>query len=700
MQRALEENLGRMGALIESAQQRSPKRKCIYSEKKSIFQKLYDLYVEEYEEEPQSAHELRRNLKLIEKLVMREDLARLVVNLHPVNEGYSLVLMGEIGYESETIELPYEERELLEYLDVAELPPILVERLETSQVNVFYSGCIFTEIRDYGEYRNMPTCTFQTRCVLLCPTKQTLACDVHDNPEKPLENHWVFESQQQLASLRLHPSEAVSCTNGLPSVKPRMKSYPMKRYFRKGYRPSLHQRQESGWTHCLSPPQVRSLTSSQTDMGNKAGQHYGQKIFKAEDDVEMWKQSPYHLATPSGKYGTSRPTANDSYQVNDRYSRHFEAPNQHQKLRLSVMESSKDPLLSKTLHPCEIPASHFDTDCLLDWYMNEEKFAAAAYQDLFRKEARCPDRMSHSASGLASPGQLSPRKEIETPQKVSVRVLQKHSPLFIKVPSTSGNHSVANSSTPEQASAILKPATPSPASKLPVPSPKPSVDFGQVSPHSAWAPSPASSSRMDTTTVGLTSTGGPSSANANCPVPAAQISARYPYSVHDYCRRPGGQTPAEINQNDCVPSKVPPPTAVPGAVKAAPRACVLQRTSIVKPLTVLSLPNGHFIMISQQQQQVSRIIIRNPSTASNQPGAQPSISQVQNSNQQSVTVTRVERLVPLRVVVMSSKIPEQSVPQKRPQPLSASPQQESPAKQIKLSDPGMLEMEEAKQVRK
>ncbi|XP_075394417.1 transcription factor SPT20 homolog [Tenrec ecaudatus] len=334
MRRALEEDLGCMGALIESAQQRSPKRNCFHSERKSIFQKLHDLYVEEYEEEPESAHELRRNLKLVEKLVMREDLARLVVNLHPVNEGYSLVLMGEIGYESETIELPYEEGELLEYLDAAELPPVLVERLEKSQVNVFYSGCVFAEIRDYGLYRKMPTRAFQTRCVLLCPTKQALACDGHENPEKYQENYWLLESQQQLASpwpLSLHPSEAVFCANSLRSIKPRMKSYPMKRHFKKGSRPSLRQSQMSGWSHCLPPPQPRSPT----DIESKAGQHYGQHFLKAEND----------------------------------------------------------------------------------WYMNEEKFAAAAYRDLVRKEARCPDRMSHSASGLASPGQLSPSHEIETPQK-------------------------------------------------------------------------------------------------------------------------------------------------------------------------------------------------------------------------------------------------------------------------------------------
>lgn len=42
--------------------------------------------------------------------------------------------------DSETIRLPYEEGELLEYLDAEELPPILVDLLEKSQVCVHISS--------------------------------------------------------------------------------------------------------------------------------------------------------------------------------------------------------------------------------------------------------------------------------------------------------------------------------------------------------------------------------------------------------------------------------------------------------------------------------------------------------------------------------------------------------------------------------
>lgn len=111
---------------------------------------------------------LRRNVNLLEKLVSQESVSCLVVNLYPGNEGYSLMLRGKNGsgerrqlskyhavvffcsvhhncliciiyacvrfLDSETIRLPYEEGELLEYLDAEELPPILVDLLEKSQV--------------------------------------------------------------------------------------------------------------------------------------------------------------------------------------------------------------------------------------------------------------------------------------------------------------------------------------------------------------------------------------------------------------------------------------------------------------------------------------------------------------------------------------------------------------------------------------
>ena len=53
MQQAVEQALDCAEYIVESAQQRPPKRKYLSSGRKSIFQKLYDLYVEECEKEPE-----------------------------------------------------------------------------------------------------------------------------------------------------------------------------------------------------------------------------------------------------------------------------------------------------------------------------------------------------------------------------------------------------------------------------------------------------------------------------------------------------------------------------------------------------------------------------------------------------------------------------------------------------------------------
>ena len=45
---------------------------------------------------------------LLEKIVKEDSLSRLIVNLYPGNEGYTLMLCKVDGTEVETVRLPYE----------------------------------------------------------------------------------------------------------------------------------------------------------------------------------------------------------------------------------------------------------------------------------------------------------------------------------------------------------------------------------------------------------------------------------------------------------------------------------------------------------------------------------------------------------------------------------------------------------------
>ncbi|XP_003913821.1 transcription factor SPT20 homolog isoform X12 [Chlorocebus sabaeus] len=667
MQQALELALDRAEYVIESARQRPPKRKYLSSGRKSVFQKLYDLYIEECEKEPEVKQKLRRNVNLLEKLVMQETLSCLVVNLYPGNEGYSLMLRGKNGSDSETIRLPYEEGELLEYLDAEELPPILVDLLEKSQVNIFHCGCVIAEIRDYRQSSNMKSPGYQSRHILLRPTMQTLICDVHsitsDNHKWTQEDKLLLESQLILATaepLCLDPSIAVTCTaNRLLYNKQKMNTRPMKRCFKRYSRSSLNRQQDL--SHCPPPPQLRLLDFLQKRKERKAGQHYDLKISKAGNCVDMWKRSPCNLAIPSEvdvekyakveksiKSDDSQPTVWPAHDVKDDYVFECETGTQYQKTKLTILQSLGDPLYYGKIQPCkadeesdsQMSPSHSSTDDHSNWFVIGSKTDAERvvnqYQELVQNEAKCPVKMSHSSSGSASLSQVSPGKETEQTETVSVQssVLGKgvkHRPPPIKLPSSSGNSSSGNYFTPQQTSSFLKSPTPPPSSKPSSIPRKSSVDLNQVSMLSPAALSPASSSQRTTATQVMANSAGLNFINVVGSVCGAQalMSGSNPMLG---CNT-GAITPAGINLSGLLPSGGLLPNALPSAMQAASQAGVpfgLKNTSSLRPLNLLQLPGGSLIFntLQQQQQQLSQFTPQQPqqpTTASpQQPGEQGS----------------------------------------------------------------------------
>nr|XP_055173140.1 transcription factor SPT20 homolog isoform X8 [Nyctereutes procyonoides] len=739
MQQALELALDRAEYVIESARQRPPKRKYLSSGRKSVFQKLYDLYIEECEKEPEVKQKLRRNVNLLEKLVMQETLSCLVVNLYPGNEGYSLMLRGKNGSDSETIRLPYEEGELLEYLDAEELPPILVDLLEKSQVNIFHCGCVIAEIRDYRQSSNMKSPGYQSRHILLRPTMQTLICDVHsitsDNHKWTQEDKLLLESQLILATaepLCLDPSIAVTCTaNRLLYNKQKMNTRPMKRCFKRYSRSSLNRQQDL--SHCPPPPQLKLLDFLQKRKERKAGQHYDLKISKAGNCVDMWKRSPCNLAIPSEvdvekyakveksiKSDDSQPTVWPAHDVKDDYVFECEAGNQYQKTKLTILQSLGDPLYYGKIQPCkedeendsQMSPSHSSTDDHSNWFVIGSKTDAERvvnqYQELVQNEAKCPVKMSHSSSGSASLSQLSPGKETEQPETVSVQssVLGKgvkHRPPPIKLPSSSGNSSSGNYFTPQQASSFLKSPTPPPASKPPSLSRKSSVDLNQVSMLSPAALSPASSSQRTTATQVMANSAGLNFINVVGSVCGAQalMSGSNPMLG---CNT-GAITPAGINLSGLLPSGGLLPNALPSAMQAASQAGVpfgLKNTSSLRPLNLLQLPGGSLIFntLQQQQQQLSQFTPQQPqqptTSSPQQPGEQGSeqgsTGQEQALSAQHAAVINlagVGSFMQSQAAVLSQlgsgeNRPEQSLPQQRFQLSSAFQQQQQQIQQLRF----------------
>ncbi|XP_064126281.1 transcription factor SPT20 homolog isoform X1 [Loxodonta africana] len=736
-QQALELALDRAEYVIESARQRPPKRKYLSSGRRSVFQKLYDLYIEECEKEPEVKQKLRRNVNLLEKLLMQETLSCLVVNLYPGNEGYSLMLRGKNGSDSETIRLPYEEGELLEYLDAEELPPILVDLLEKSQVNIFHCGCVIAEIRDYRQSSNMKSPGYQSRHILLRPTMQTLVCDVHsitsDNHKWTQEDKLLLESQLILATaepLCLDPSVAVACTaNRLLYNKQKMNTRPLRRCFKRYSRSSLNRQQDL--SHCPPPPQLKLLDFLQKRKERKAGQHYDLKISKAGNCVDMWKRSPCHLAIPSEvdvekyakveksiKSDDSQPTVWPAHEVKDDYVFECETGNQHQKTKLTIMQSLGDPLYYGKIQPCkeeeesssQMSPSHSSTDEHSNWFIIGSKTDAQRvvnqYQELVQNEAKCPIRMSHSSSGSASLSQHSPGKETEQPETVSVQssVLGKgvkHRPPPIKLPSGPGNSSSGNYFTPQQASSFLKSPTPPPASKPPSLSRKSSVDLSQVSMLSPAALSPASSSQRTTATQVMANSAGVNFINVLGSVCGAQALMSGSNPMLGY--NTGAVTPAGIQLSGLLPSGGLLPNALPAALPASQAGVPfgLKNTSSLRPLNLLQLSSGSLIFNTLQQQQLSQFTPQpqpqQPTASSpQQPGEQcseqGSASQEQALSAQQaavVNLTGVGSFMQSQAAALSQlgsaeNRPEQSLPQQRFQLSSAFQQQQQQIQQLRF----------------
>ncbi|XP_063474976.1 transcription factor SPT20 homolog isoform X28 [Symphalangus syndactylus] len=730
MQQALELALDRAEYVIESARQRPPKRKYLSSGRKSVFQKLYDLYIEECEKEPEVKQKLRRNVNLLEKLVMQETLSCLVVNLYPGNEGYSLMLRGKNGSDSETIRLPYEEGELLEYLDAEELPPILVDLLEKSQVNIFHCGCVIAEIRDYRQSSNMKSPGYQSRHILLRPTMQTLICDVHsitsDNHKWTQEDKLLLESQLILATaepLCLDPSIAVTCTaNRLLYNKQKMNTRPMKRCFKRYSRSSLNRQQDL--SHCPPPPQLRLLDFLQKRKERKAGQHFDLKISKAGNCVDMWKRSPCNLAIPSEvdvekyakveksiKSDDSQPTVWPAHDVKDDYVFECEAGTQYQKTKLTILQSLGDPLYYGKIQPCkadEESDSQMSPSQFIIGSKTDAERVVNQYQELVQNEAKCPVKMSHSSSGSASLSQVSPGKETEQTETVSVQssVLGKgvkHRPPPIKLPSSSGNSSSGNYFTPQQTSSFLKSPTPPPSSKPSGIPRKSSVDLNQVGMLSPAALSPASSSQRTTATQVMANSAGLNFINVVGSVCGAQalMSGSNPMLG---CNT-GAITPAGINLSGLLPSGGLLPNALPSAMQAASQAGVpfgLKNTSSLRPLNLLQLPGGSLIFntLQQQQQQLSQFTPQQPqqptTSSPQQPGEQGSeqgsTSQEQALSAQQAAVinlTGVGSFMQSQAAVLSQlgsaeNRPEQSLPQQRFQLSSAFQQQQQQIQQLRF----------------
>uniref|UniRef100_A0A667YF64 SPT20 homolog, SAGA complex component n=1 Tax=Myripristis murdjan TaxID=586833 RepID=A0A667YF64_9TELE len=536
-QQVLEYALDRAEYIVESARQRPAKRRVSSGGRKSLYQKLYELYIEECEKEPELKNS-RRNVNLLEKLVSQESVSCLVVNLYPGNEGYSLMLRGKNGSDSETIRLPYEEGELLEYLDAEELPPILVDLLEKSQVNIFHCGCVIVEVRDYRQSGNTKMPTYQSRHILLRPTMQTLICDVHamttDHHKWTQDDKLQLESQLILATaepLCLDPSISVTCTaNRLLYNKQKMNTRSMKRCFKRHSRAALNRQQEL--SHLPVPPQLRLYDYLQRRKERKPAPFIDLKISKI-GNVSKQNNSPDGHACKSLQLEDSQPTVIwPAEEVVDDYTFECEVGGQAQRTKVSIFQSMGDPLVYGKIYCAKEPKAEEDSTDLnieynLIFFLNR---FLTQYKGVYERDVKCQVKMSHN-SGNMGQGPPSPSKDEgdSFSALVQTSVLGKgvkHRPPPIKLPSGSGSSSSGNPYSSQTTSGLLKCPTPPPAKSQPL-NRKHSLELGQVGLLSPASLSPMGSTQRSGTPKPSTPT--PTNTPCSTPHPADSLSA--PLSV-------------------------------------------------------------------------------------------------------------------------------------------------------------------------
>ncbi|ESO02122.1 hypothetical protein HELRODRAFT_161359 [Helobdella robusta] len=173
---------------------------------------------------------------ILSSFVEQERLNTLIINLYPGNEGYSIMLRTNGGLqEVETTRLAYEDDDILHYIDKETIPPALIDLFDNIEDNIFHSGCIIAEIRDY---RHLTDNVFHTNYVLLKPNDHSLVCDVNalvgrSSAKWSYQDRLTLESKLLLKTvdpLCLEASQQVFfITSQTSSQKPALKSSTLKK---------------------------------------------------------------------------------------------------------------------------------------------------------------------------------------------------------------------------------------------------------------------------------------------------------------------------------------------------------------------------------------------------------------------------------------------------------------------------------------
>lgn len=172
---------------------------------------------------------------LLDKLVTRERLHTLIINLYPGNKGYSLAFRPATSTPSSTTtttannrhhhhhhpsgenlqETPswlYDNAHLLDALDSEELPPLIIDFCNAHCPHLYYNGAVIAQIRDYRQSYPLDICDI--RYVLLRPT----AAALWDEINGAVDATWTYKERTAFESQLVLATAPPICLDPSPSI--------------------------------------------------------------------------------------------------------------------------------------------------------------------------------------------------------------------------------------------------------------------------------------------------------------------------------------------------------------------------------------------------------------------------------------------------------------------------------------------------
>jgi hypothetical protein len=161
---------------------------------------------------------LLKDCQLLARYVKEEKLPHLVLKLFPADQGYALSLRrapdrpsvksmtnGRLLSPSlpETIRLPYDQSELLAYIDNEQLPPMLLDVLDSNSdsdqfLDFFHQGRLFVEVQDFRRNAYASARKHEPRFVALKPTTQSLLSDLERLAASSVGSKSIWNEQEKL----------------------------------------------------------------------------------------------------------------------------------------------------------------------------------------------------------------------------------------------------------------------------------------------------------------------------------------------------------------------------------------------------------------------------------------------------------------------------------------------------------------------